>query len=111
MSLINKKICVVGLGYIGLPTALILRENGYDVVGVDNNEDYLEKIQNLSLKFDEKSLDRLFKKYFTKNLLEISNIPIPSDIYLICVPTPIQCNNKPDLKFVYTAINSISPLL
>lgn len=101
------RICVIGLGYIGLPTALLLSQK-YIVTGCDINSLVVEKINQKILPFDEPGL---------KNLLESSNFhaftnPPPSDVFLICVPTPFDKEIKmADLRFVTDALESIISVL
>ena len=114
MNLRNKKVCILGLGYIGLPTAALLANFGYDVIGVDINKKILEKIKNGKTHIVEKDLDSMLKSVIHKKKLTVSNKPIISDIYIICVPTPFK-NKKnipePDLQFINSAVDSISKLI
>ncbi len=100
-------ICVVGLGYIGLPTALSLAANGLQVTGVDYNRELTEKLQHGKLTFEEKGLDKLFEDAH-KNGIVFSNEYIPADAYIIAVPTPYEKDNKKiDPSYVVRALSSV----
>lgn len=100
------KVCVVGLGYIGLPTALLLAKARHQVYGVDVDQKKINQLQAGCLPFDENGLDDLFKKVQqTGNFL--SGIELQkSDIFLIAVPTP-QINGEADLSYVFKALDKI----
>lgn len=105
-----KKICVLGLGYIGLPTALLLASSGFEVIGVDINKKIVENLKNGALPFFEPGLEELFAKahenFEAKEKIE------PADIYLIAVPTPLdKYVEVPDMKYVKSALESIISVL
>ncbi len=104
------KVCVIGLGYIGLPTASILAINGFEVVGVDINKNRVEEIKNLTFKTTEKDLLTLVRGAINSGNLKIKNTPEKADVFIICVPTPIK-NNRCDLSYINSAIDSIKPYL
>ncbi len=104
------KICILGLGYIGLPTASLFAANGYEVVGVDINEKIVDKINTGTPPFDEPGLDELMEKAGSN--LSASTKVVDSDIFLIAVPTPLENGVKvADLKPVRLAAEMISPHL
>jgi UDP-N-acetyl-D-mannosaminuronic acid dehydrogenase len=104
------KISVLGLGYIGLPTSLLLANAGYDVIGIDVNSKIIEKLNNGALPFEEPGLDDLFEK--TKNKFKVSNKLETSDVYIIAVPTPLDKNLKiANLSYVKEAADTISKVL
>lgn len=104
-----KKICVLGLGYIGLPTALLLAKK-HEVVGVDINEVVVNKLNDNKLPFDEPGLEDIFKKN-GKNFLAKTEI-VDADVFLIAVPTPLDSSKKiADLSFVKSASSMISKKL
>ena len=110
----KQKVCVLGLGYIGLPTACLMADNSLDVCGVDINEKVLLDIKNCKVDINEPHLSSLLKKCLNKRNFNLRKIPIESDYFLICTPTPIKfLKNKvePDLSFVYRAIDNISKYL
>ncbi len=109
-----KKICILGLGYIGLPTASILCENGYNVIGVDTNPVVLKKIKENKHIENEPFLNDLVDKSIKSGRLKLKHTPSKSDVYIICTPTPVSFSRNvgvPDLSHVYSAINSIIHLL
>ncbi len=103
------KICVVGLGYIGLPTALLLAKGGHNIIGFDVNKDKIEKLNKGELPFKEKGLSELFKQ--TKNKFTATNKIRKADVFIICVPTPITKQKKCDLRYVKKATESVSKVL
>jgi len=104
-----KKICVLGLGYIGLPTALLLAQK-YPVVGVDINEKIITALNNGKLPFIEKGLDKLFQKV-RENFTATTTVE-PADAFIIAVPTPLEESLKiADLQYVRNAAEMIAPLL
>lgn len=105
------KVCVLGVGYIGLPTAAILADNGHDVVGVDINEKYLNTLINREFKTKEKDLIILINKNLDNNKLQFSNRVKNADIFIICTPTPLKDNKTADLTYLLAAVNSILALL
>ncbi|WP_457613649.1 nucleotide sugar dehydrogenase [Methanocaldococcus sp.] len=110
----NKKICVIGLGYIGLPTASMLAIQGFNVVGVDINEKRVEEIKNLTFKTTEKDLMTLVKGAISSGNLKVQTKPEKADVYIICVPTPcieIDGEKKCDLTYLNEAVKNLRPLL
>ncbi len=108
--MMNKTICVVGLGYIGLPTASILGTKGYRVVGVDASPDVVETINRGEIHFFEPDLDILVRSaVHSGNLVAVSK-PQTADIFIIAVPTPLDDSDKtPDISYVEAATRSIAP--
>lgn len=106
-----RKICVIGMGYIGLPTACMFSRSGFEVVGVDNNEEIVSVLSSGETHIKEPELEKLFKKEFKKGNLKISKSIEKSDAYIICVPTPLGKNNKADLSYVVDATNNIKKYL
>ncbi|KYD19070.1 UDP-N-acetyl-D-mannosamine dehydrogenase [Saccharococcus caldoxylosilyticus] len=106
-----EKVCVIGLGYIGLPTATVLANNGFEVHGVDINEKAVELINNGQVHIYEPDLDIMVKKAVESGNLKASAIPEKADVFIIAVPTPFKENHKPDLTYVEQATRSISPYL
>ena len=109
-----KKICVLGLGYIGLPTASILCEQGYYVTGVDTDLNVLKKIKEYKFDENEPLLHEMVKKSIISGRLSLKEEPQESDIYIICTPTPVKFEGShgiPDLTYVFSAIDNIIGLL
>lgn len=104
------KICVLGLGYIGLPTALLFATHGYEVVGVDINVKVVEKLNSGKAPFKEFGLDELLEK--AKGNFIAKTEVVDSDIFIISVPTPLEKAVKvAELKYVRLATEMIYPHL
>jgi len=101
------KICVVGLGYIGLPTASVLARKGYHVLGVDVRREVVDKINSGQPHIQEPDLDDLVGHVVKKRLLQAATEPAPADVFILCVPTPITADFKADLSYVEKAARSI----
>lgn len=102
-------VCVVGLGYIGLPTASILASKGYQVSGVDVREDVVETINRGEIHIEEPDLDVLVKAVVANNRLKAIREPQPADVFIICVPTPFTADRRADLSYVEKASRAIQP--
>ena len=107
----NFKLVMMGLGYIGLPTAAVVASRGINVLGVDVNESVVNTINEGKIHIVEPELDNLVKDVVEKGLLQASLTPEEAEVYLIAVPTPFKNNNKPDLKYVESATRMILPKL
>lgn len=106
------KVCFVGLGYIGLPTAIIAAEKGgVQVLGVDINPEIVSKTNAGELHIVEPDLEELLKKVIKNGSLRASLYPELSDAYFIVVPTPFKGNHQPDISYVEAATRSVIPLL
>tara|TARA_B100001057_G_scaffold144139_2_gene143940 strand:+ start:12086 stop:13285 length:1200 start_codon:yes stop_codon:yes gene_type:complete len=103
-----KKVCVVGLGYIGLPTAALLANNRFNVLGVDVVEETVEIVNRGGIHIIEKDLEKYVKKAVENGSLVASTKPDVADVFIIAVPTPFKNNFEPDLKYVIEATISIS---
>jgi UDP-N-acetyl-D-mannosaminuronic acid dehydrogenase len=104
-----KQICVVGLGYIGLPTASLLGTKGYSVRGVDVSAKVVETINQGRIHIVEPDLDILVKSAVQSGNLTAAQEPAAADIFIIAVPTPFTDGKKPDLSYVEQATRTISP--
>lgn len=103
----NIMINIVGLGYIGLPTALMFAKSGQKVVGTDLNKDLVSSLNNKKLTFEEKGLVELFNEAI-ENGIEFSTQYQKTNIYIIAVPTPFVSESKKlDAKFVISAVNNV----
>ena len=107
----NFKLVMMGLGYIGLPTAAVVANRGINVLGVDVNESVVNTINEGKIHIVEPELDKLVKDVVEKGLLQASLTPEEAEVYLIAVPTPFKNNNKPDLQYVESATRMILPKL
>ncbi len=106
-----KKICVVGLGYIGLPTASLLGTKGYQVLGVDVAEEVVKKINAGQIHIKEPDLDIMVRSAVQSGQLSASLKPVESDVFIIAVPTPFGEGMSPNLEYVKEATKSIIPYL
>ncbi len=106
-----SEICVVGLGYIGLPTASLLAFNGYRVTGVDTNLSILEKLKIGNVHIDEPNLNIILKHVVTNKKLIFKTEPEAAEAFFIAVPTPFNNDKSCDLSYVLKAVNSIIPHL
>jgi UDP-N-acetyl-D-mannosaminuronic acid dehydrogenase len=111
MSQHYRKICVIGLGYIGLPTASLLGTKGYKVVGVDVDQNVIDTINRGNAHINEPDLDILLKSAVQSGNLTASLAPEPADIFIMAVPTPFKDGHQPDLQFVQQATQSIVPFV
>jgi UDP-N-acetyl-D-mannosaminuronic acid dehydrogenase len=106
-----KKICVIGLGYIGLPTASMFATHGVRVVGVDNNPDIVNCLRNHRVHIFEPGLDEVVQHALSSGNLEISDQPGLADAFIIAVPTPFDNERRADMRAVISATESILPHL
>lgn len=112
--MLNKTVCVVGLGYIGLPTAALLATNGYQVVGVDLNTHAVETINQGRIHIVEPDLDAYVRSAVAAGKLKAYTKPGLADIYMICVPTPFHEGGdipQPNVDYVLAATRSITHLV
>lgn len=100
-------ICILGLGYIGLPTAALTSSKGLRVIGVDINSDIVEKLSAGRVHFEEPDLDGLVAKSVRDGMLTAQLTPCQADVYVIAVPTPVTEDKKADLRAVVNATRSI----
>ena len=103
------KVCVIGLGYIGFPTACLMAKAGHNVVGVDISEERVESINNGSFLLNEPGFKELFDS--AKKNLVAKTSPQKADVFVICVPTPLKKDKTPDNSYVESAANAIAPLV
>jgi UDP-N-acetyl-D-mannosaminuronic acid dehydrogenase len=106
-----NKICVLGLGYIGLPTASTFATHGLQVIGVDTNIEIVNGLKNGHMHIFEPGLQTLVLKAIETNHLRVSSHPELADAFIIAVPTPFKEHKKADLSFVISAAQSIVPYL
>jgi UDP-N-acetyl-D-mannosaminuronic acid dehydrogenase len=107
----NKKVAVIGLGYIGLPTAALIASRGLNVVGVDIDERVVETIGSGSIHIAEPDLEGLVQKVVSAGSLKVATAVEPADVFIIAVPTPIDGDKSPDLRNVMDAVRSIQSVL
>src|SRR6516225_4399750 len=106
-----KTVCVVGLGYMGLPTAATLASRGVDVIGVDINPQVVEAVNAGQPYFSEPDLDMLLRAATTLGKLRATSQPEPADAFVIAVPTPFNPDRSPNLDYIDLAGDAIAPLL
>ncbi|MCK5183339.1 MAG: nucleotide sugar dehydrogenase, partial [Candidatus Heimdallarchaeota archaeon] len=107
-----SKICILGLGYIGLPTALLFANNGHDVIGVDINPAVVESLNKGKAHFVEDEIPELLSKAIKLKTFKASTKVEDADIFIICVQTPLDKNyNIADLEYVKIACEMIVPNL
>lgn len=104
-----KEICVIGLGYIGLPTASLLGTKGYRVYGVDVNKHVVDIINQGGIHIKEPQLDVMVRSAVKSGQLTASTEPQAADVFIIAVPTPFKENKEPDLRFIEQASLAIAP--
>ena len=110
----NLKISIIGLGYIGLPTACLLASKGYEVIGVDINERSIAQINDGIAPIQEPYLEEYLVNAVKSNRFKATKEIEPSDIFIICVPTPFIRDNeipKPDLSYIFNAVDGLIPIL
>jgi UDP-N-acetyl-D-mannosaminuronic acid dehydrogenase len=107
-----KKVVVVGTGYVGLPLAIMLARAGYEVVGVDVEENVVNAINSGILNLAEEDIKRIFKEPAVRRNLHAQKPPCPADVFVISVPTPIDKRKRvADLTQVIKAVESVVPHL
>lgn len=110
----RKRVCVIGLGYIGLPTAALLASNGYDVVGMDISAHAVETINQGKIHIVEPDLDAYVRSGVAAGRLRAFSDVQPADVYMICVPTPFHDGGsipQPNIDYVLAATASMAPLV
>lgn len=106
-----QSLCVVGLGYIGLPTAATFAASGIKVTGVDVDPHAINMINQGKVHIVEPDLDALVKKVVEQGNFVATNTPVPADAFIVAVPTPFKENNEPDLKYIEAASKALAPFL
>ena len=111
MSRLNRKVAVVGLGYVGLPLAALCAKQGYEVVGLDSNERVIGILDQGKCHIRDDAVEQLLAAAIASgNFSATSDMSIITDcdVYLVCVPTPVDANNEPDLAPLEGACNLIA---
>lgn len=104
-------VSVIGLGYIGLPTAAMFASRKVKVIGVDINQHTVDTINQGQIHIVEPELDMIVHAAVTEGFLRASTKPEPAEAFLIAVPTPFKDDHVPDLSYVRAAAESIAPVL
>lgn len=108
---VQKHVCIVGLGHVGLPMACVLATADYIVAGVDIDNKVIERIKSPTFTDSEPRLQDLLLKAIRSGNLEVTTNVTPADIYVIAVPTLLNANNHPDISHVTSAMMAIRPHL
>lgn len=106
-----ENICVIGLGYIGLPTAATFAAHGAKVTGVDVNRHAVNMINQGKVHIIEPDLDALVRNVVEKGNLTATETPVSADAFIVAVPTPFKENHEPDLKYIEAASKALAPFL
>ena len=101
----------MGLGYIGLPTAIIAAKHGIEIIGVDINPKVVEKTNKGELHIIEPGMGELLKEVVSSGQLKASTTPEVADAYFMVVPTPFKGDHQPDISYVESATRAVLPLL
>ena len=105
------KACFMGLGYIGLPTAIIAAKYGIKILGVDINSEIVKKTNQGKLHIIEPGMEEMLQEVVASGQLKASTTPEVSDAYFMVVPTPFKGNHEPDVSYVEAATRAVIPLL
>lgn len=105
------KICVIGLGYIGLPTAAMFANAGLDVVGIDKKQDVVDALNRAEILIEEEGLADFIKKPVKDGKLKASTSIEEADCFIVSVPTPITDDKKADMRFVESATKDVASVL
>ncbi|SEA62553.1 UDP-N-acetyl-D-mannosamine dehydrogenase [Paraburkholderia sartisoli] len=106
-----RSVSMIGLGYIGLPTATVIASKGIKVFGVDVRQHVVDTINRGQIHIIEPDLDQLVHRVVNDGYLVASTTPQPADAFMIAVPTPFKGDHEPDLVYVEAAAKSIAPVL
>ena len=110
-----KKVSVIGLGYIGLPTAAIIASRGMNVVGVEVNQNAVDTINAGKIHIIEPDLDIVVRSVVSTGNLRAVTVAEPADVFMVAVPTPFihsdDDSHRPDLSYIESAANTIAPVL
>ena len=105
------KVSVIGLGYIGLPTAAVLASTGVEVIGVDVSEETVNTINRGEIHIVEPDLDIAVRSVVNSGKLRATTKVEPANAFMIAVPTPFKGDHEPDLSYIESAIRAIAPVL
>ncbi|QIM63809.1 UDP-N-acetyl-D-mannosaminuronic acid dehydrogenase [Pasteurellaceae bacterium Orientalotternb1] len=107
----NKRISIIGLGYIGLPTAAVFAQCGCKVIGVDSNPQVVETLNQGKIHIHEPQLAEAVQQAVSSGRFFATTQPQSADAFIIAVPTPFQADHQPDLSYIRSAIERIAPVL
>ncbi|WP_262000683.1 UDP-N-acetyl-D-mannosamine dehydrogenase [Microbacterium sp. Mcb102] len=104
-------VCVIGLGYIGLPTAAVLASHGHKVVGVDVNQRAVDTINAGRIHIVEPELEEVVSSVVASGALTATSSPVPADVFILTVPTPLDGQKQADMTLVDRAFDDVAPFL
>ncbi|MGR3617175.1 MAG: UDP-N-acetyl-D-mannosamine dehydrogenase [Paracoccaceae bacterium] len=107
----SSRITVIGLGYIGLPTAALFARHGHRVCGVDIRQDVVDAVNAGQVHIVEPRLEDAIQEAVSKGRMNAATDPRPADAFLLAVPTPLGSDHQPDLSYIQQAAQSIAPVL
>lgn len=107
----STSICIMGLGYIGLPTAALLANQGYQVLGIDVSQDVVNTVNNGEIHIVEPELDAYVAKAVRDKTLTASLTPQQADVFVLAVPTPFHDGHVPNIDYVESATRAIAPVV
>jgi UDP-N-acetyl-D-mannosaminuronic acid dehydrogenase len=107
----DKTVTVVGLGYVGLPSAALMANAGYQVHGVDIDDRILDALARGQSPINEEEVVDVIEKALASGQLTSSKVPQAADVFIICVPTPVNDDKSPDLSMVRAAAKSVAPFV
>lgn len=108
---VETRVSVIGLGYIGLPTAALIARSGHKVLGIDISPEVVETINGGKVHIEEVDLEGLVQAVVARGSLRASTTPEEADVFLIAVPTPVSADHAPDISYVLQAARTIAPVL
>lgn len=111
MTPVLKTVSIIGLGYIGLPTAAMLASHGMKVIGVDVNEHVVTTVNAGRVHIMEPGLAGLVQDVVRDGRLRATDQPESADAFIIAVPTPFSSRHRPDLSYIVAVAKSIAPVL
>jgi len=106
-----SRVSVVGLGYIGLPTAVVIASQGVQVVGLEVDPRIVEVLNRGGIHIVEPELDTLVRGAVSTGAFRATLVPEPAEVFVIAVPTPFKDNHEPDLRYIESAARNIAPVL
>ncbi len=106
-----NRVCIIGLGYVGLPSAVLLAKHGVEVIGVDIDAERVAAVNLGRITTNESGLDQMLRDVVSSGMLRAQDAPIAADAFIIAVPTPVTADYTPDLSQVRAAVNSLAYLL
>jgi len=107
----RPRVAVIGLGYIGLPTAAVAARAGADVVGIDISQRIVDTVTSGAIHIEENDLAGVVQAAVADGSLRATTVPEPADFFVIAVPTPFKADHAPDIDFVLAAARSIAPVI